>query len=111
MWGRTGVYCLECKAEWNYTWHTERVRDELVLCPNCKSREVAVHSQTVPFAVGGGSPPDYVYHCICGSAFQSPPKVGKIEPFEQDIEKLAKIMEITCPFCKRSNKPNWYIPG
>src|SRR4051812_20151531 len=108
-WGRTGVYCLECKAEWNHTWHTERAVGELCVCTNCKSKEVAVHQQTVPFAAGGGGPPDYVYKCICGSAFQHPPKNINIDPFEQDLTKLAKVMEITCPFCKRSNTKDWHI--
>jgi len=109
-WGRTGVYCLDCKAEWNYTWHTERIPGELVLCPNCKSKEVAVYPQTVPFALGGGSPPDCVYHCICGNVFQCRPK-KLIDPLEQDVDKLKKVMEVTCPFCKRRNQQDWYVPG
>jgi DNA-directed RNA polymerase subunit RPC12/RpoP len=108
MWGHTGVYCIECRAEWNYTWHTER-KGELVICPNCQSKEVAIYPQTIPFAIGGGGPPDYVYNCICGSVFQYPPK-HIIDPFEQDIKKLSKVMEITCPFCHRNNKSSWYIP-
>jgi hypothetical protein len=107
MWGKSGVQCLDCKAEWNYTW-TAKNRKDLVVCPNCTSLEVAVLDQTVPFKFGDGRWPEFLYHCVCGAIFQSPPKTTP-DPFETNLEAL-KAKEITCLICGRSNKNKWYLP-